>query len=133
MENTTSRFQEAEALFNEKRYTEALHIFKELADGGDSVAQYYAAILYSGDYDANLKNRSEAYRYSKLSADGGYSYGVYCTGYNLMNGIGCKKDSYIGAQYLKKAIDMGVVDANNNYGITLLTGDGVNKSISTSI
>lgn len=130
-EKFTAELNLADQLYESENFKEAFEIYLNLAEKGDTEAQYAVGLMYEKGLGTSLDSKL-AFKYMKMSSDGGNCQATNHVGYFYSIGFGCKKNHYEAAQYFKLAAEGGSSDAMCNYGIALLYGQGVKKSISAA-
>ncbi|GLP94696.1 tetratricopeptide repeat protein [Paraferrimonas sedimenticola] len=105
------------------RYSEAIDVWKPIADAGHAEAQVHMGDLYRkgniGDPDYSL-----AREWYRKAADQNSSYGAYMLGYLLRNGKGGARNPNEAYKYLKQAANMGESRAYYHVAHILTLGTG---------
>ncbi|GHV94003.1 hypothetical protein AGMMS50293_03230 [Spirochaetia bacterium] len=110
------RYDEAMVFYNQKRYTAAVPIFREVADQGYAPAQYYLGLCYA-DGLGLAQDYGKAVEWYRKAADHGNALAQYNLGLCYADGLGLAQDYGKAAEWYRKAADHGNADAQYILGI----------------
>ncbi|CAG8606854.1 10605_t:CDS:2 [Ambispora gerdemannii] len=115
----------AKKLHQQKKYAQAWPIFKNFAEKGDRIAEFYVGYyLLTGDRGVP-QNKELAVEYFRRSAEKGIADAQFRYGVALLCGEGVEKNSIndqIAIENLRKAAQNGNRNAMYNYGDLLING-----------
>ncbi len=101
--------------FKRGDYTTALRVFRQLADQGDSAAQYILGLMYSKGQGV-VQDYAEAARWYHKAADQGKADAQAKLGAMYDNGKGVAQDYGEALRWYRKAADQGNAIAQNSLG-----------------
>ncbi len=121
-----------------RKFKDACHQLKELAENGDTFGQYYyAEYLWNGKFFE--QNRDLALIYFdnvreeiKTAARQGDAFAQCCYAFYLLNGCGIDKSLRRAAKYYKRSADQGYGLAQYNYAMCLKDGIGITANAELS-
>ncbi|HEX7644447.1 MAG TPA: bifunctional trypsin-like peptidase domain-containing/SEL1-like repeat protein [Burkholderiaceae bacterium] len=113
--------------FNEKRYADALYLFGQAADRGNTDAQVDVGYMYEQGLGVG-KDMVEALRWYKTGAAKGNAIGESNLGYMYRNGFGTNKNGVEAEKWFRKAAEQGLARAQYFLGSMYLNGDLVAKN-----
>jgi TPR repeat protein len=105
-----SQFSEAVMFYKQKNYTEAIKIWRSLADGGDSDSQYNLGQAYDNGEGVVKDPAQSALWYSKAAKQGDAA-AQYNLGVDYLKGDGVTKDYDVGIKWITLAAKQGYPDA----------------------
>lgn len=97
----------------EQDVEKALDYSKKAAMQGNSHSQCLLGMIYGAEDDSAHYNPQQCYFWTKMSADQGFSYAIYCLGVCYQNGIGTIKDLRKARECYQRAAEQGVDNAKN--------------------
>lgn len=108
--------------------TTAIKIFRKLADGGVSRAQFNLGVIFAAGKGVpkDLKTSAKWYR---LAADQGNADAQYNLGVYLENGRGVTKNSKAALKYYRLAAEQGMTNAQYNVGLMYSQGQGTAEDL----
>ena len=119
----------AKKLYEEKKFAEALEIYKEAAETNDPEALYMLGYCYYyglGISDSEKENNTAiATEYFFKAAELGHANAQCYAGLFYMSGTGVEKDEEKALYWFKKSADLGSTQALNNLGYYTSKGIGV--------
>ena len=113
----------ADALYNQKKYSEAYQLYLKAADAGDYWCQFRVAWM-ANNAEGVTKNVDTARKYYTMSANQGYNYAQYNLGV-IYEEEGNKADAYL---LYRKAAEQGHDSAMYWLGVALRDGKGCVKN-----
>lgn len=118
----------ADALYLEKKYVEAIELYRQAAELGDAEAQYkLGKMLYSGK--GVEKNTEEAIELFKLAAAQDYECAEFRLGAAYQLGWDIEKDEELAFYWYKRSAEHGNVKAMLYVGYYFETGYGTEISL----
>ena len=118
----------ADSLCLEKKYVEAIELYRRAAELGDAEAQYkLGKMLYSGK--GVEKSTEEAMRLFRLSAEQGYESAEFRLGAAYQLGWDIEKDEGLAFYWYKRSAEHGNVKAMLYIGYYFETGYGTEISL----
>ena len=121
-------FADGEAAFSAKRYSEAMQIFRSLADAGDVRAQYYVAYMYLNGYGVT-KNTSFGLQYLQKSLDQDYHLAQALMGFLYEQGEVVPQDYRKAVELYQKAAEQENTSAMLNLAVAYYQGNGVPRNL----
>jgi len=118
--------QQADALFDQKRYTEALPLYEQLCAGGDARSCGRAGFLYYNGLGV-AKDASRAVNLYTEACDGGAAFACSNLGIEYYYGTGVARDFSKAVVLYSKACDAGAPQGCTNLGVNYQNGEGVAK------
>ncbi|MGE6689874.1 tetratricopeptide repeat protein [Stutzerimonas stutzeri] len=110
----------AEARYKAGDYPQALHLFRQLAEGGDSTAQMWVGACLAGGQGAPA-SLSQAFEWYLQAAHGGHSQAQTNVGAMLLMGQGCEVDVATGLDWLERA---AAADCGAQFNLAALYSKG---------
>ncbi len=123
-----TRFEDGEKAFARGRYTEALRLWRPLADQGYAVAQFMIGNLYADGLGVG-QDYSEAAKWFRMAAESGIAEAQVNLGLFYEQGLGVPRDYAAAAELYRKAADLGFADAYFFLGNMYADGLGVTKDL----
>jgi len=111
-----------------QKYEEEINLWKELAEQGNSDAQYNLAQIYRNGGDV-LKGDEKSVKWYRKAAEQGNSDAQYNLGVMYDKGTGVLKDYKQAYKWYRKAAEQSHVDAQYNLALMYLEGEGVIKDM----
>ena len=112
--------------FNRKDYTEALRLYKSLANQGNSCAQNNLGIIYGGGLGVPVNHSEAAYWYRKAAVQGNAAAQANL-GLLYEKGHGVPKNQAKAAFWYRKAANQGLSTVQYFLGVMYVEGRGVKK------
>ncbi len=110
--------------YSEGHYTEALRLFRKVADQGEVLSQtLLGAMHFTGNGVA--PDAKQAVYWFQKAADQDYAPAQYFLGAMYTNGDGVARDAKQAVYWWKKSADLGFAPAQYNLGLKYANGDGV--------
>ncbi len=123
-ETLASLRKRADDLDEQKRYAEALPLYRQLADAQDPWGQYKLGRYYRGDRGIPA-DRTLAESLYRKSAEAGEPFGINGLGVCYDNGWGVSRDTRVAVSWFRKAADLGNSIAMTNLARHYANGDGI--------
>lgn len=108
-------------------YTEALRLWKPLAEQGDAYAQGNLGVLYSG-VEGVPQDFAEALKWYRLAADQGIAGAQNSLGIVYNKGEGVAVDDAEAAKWFMLAAEQGFAEAQHNLGAMYENGQGIPRN-----
>ena len=128
----TDPYDEAVRCYNQKEYGNALVLFKQSAEQGNTNAQCYLGVMYQNGNGVTKDDKLAVFWYQK-AADQGNATGQANLDIMYQNGNGVTKDDKLVVFWYQKAADQGNVYGQANLGIMYKNGDGVTKDAKLAV
>lgn len=106
----------------------AVEVWRGLADGGDSAAQYSLALLLESGQNGVAVNLDDAVRYYDMAANAGVPEAQTNLGLMYAEGRGVNRNPELAAEYWSKSAASGHAMALFNLGLAYYQGTGVPQS-----
>ena len=119
---------DAARLYEQGNYKEAARIWKDYAEQGDYIAQYWLGMRYYDGEGVEQDYRQAAKWYQK-AAEQGNEDAQYWLGLMYYNGEGVAQDYRQAEKWFEKAAVRGKVNALFYLGVMYYNGQGVEKDI----
>lgn len=116
----------------EQDYETALSLFKESANEGYAMAQYYTGLMYENGFGVD-RDYEEAMEWYLKAAEQEYAPALNQVGYMYYKGIGVDADIEQALYYQKLAAMQGYAAAQINLGYIYENGIGVEKDLETAL
>ena len=120
--------KEANKLYGEKKYGEAVALFKSAAEENNAEALYMLGICYNYNYVDDEPDKDKraviASGYFQKAADLGHADAQCFSGLCYLHGIGVEKDENKAVELLKKSAGQNCAAAMNNLGLLCDRGIG---------
>ncbi len=113
-------------------YADALRIFSDAADRGDSKSQFALAEMYRQGQGAP-RDEAKALALYRKAAEGGLSGAEYRLGVLYESGQGARRSDQAAAGWYAKAAGHGYAGAQDRLGVLYAEGRGVARSDATAI
>ena len=108
--------------------TTAINIFRKLAEGGVSQAQYNLGVIYASGKGVPKDLKTSA-KWHRLAADQGNADAQYNLGVYLEHGRGVTKNSKEALKYFRLAAEQGSTKAQYNVGVFNVQARGTEKDL----
>ena len=112
--------------FRRARFAEALHLWQQAADGGDSRAALYIGVLYDSGLGVP-HDEGRALSWYRRAAAAGSAAGAFNVGVMYDSGQGVKRDSHAAASWYARSAAQGFARAQYNLGLLYEAGIGVDR------
>jgi TPR repeat protein/curved DNA-binding protein CbpA len=122
----------ANSLYDQKRYADALPLFQDLAVQGYSSAQYNLGLMYDYAQGVAQDYTQAAYWYRKASEQG-HASAQNNLGVLYENGQGIARDYTQAIYWYRKAAEQGYASAQNNLGVLYENGQGIARDYTQAI
>ncbi|RGB40144.1 kinase-like domain-containing protein [Rhizophagus diaphanus] len=109
-----------------KDFSMAFHWYKEAANSGNNIAQFYLARMYK-DGEGVAKDDNKAFQLFQKSAEGGHINGIAMLGYCYSIGIGTYRNKKKAIDFYQKAANLGHNRAQYILALMYESGEGVEK------
>jgi TPR repeat protein len=130
--NTNALLEQALGLHGQKRYTEALPIFQNLAKQGNARAQFDLGIMYQNGQGVAQDDTQAVYWYRK-AAEQGHINGQSNLGFMYHHGEGVAQDDTQAVYWYRKAAEQGHAEAQTWLGAMYQNGEGVAQDYSQAV
>ncbi len=128
----SEQMRTAKSYYDKKNYTEALKIYRRLAEQGYAAAQDALGWMYQKGLGVD-KSYNEAFKWYEKSAAQGNSSAQYSLGYMYENGYGVPQNYREAATWYRKSADQGYADSQNNLGDLYYYGRGVERNYQEAV
>ncbi len=125
-------FAGGEAAFSAKRYSEAMQIFRPLANAGDFRAQYYVAYMYLNGYGVT-KNVALGLEYLQKSLDQNYHLAQAMMGFLYEQGEVVPQDYRKAVALYQQAANQENTSAMLNLAVAYYLGNGVPRNLARAM
>ncbi|MBQ0023425.1 MAG: SEL1-like repeat protein, partial [Prevotellaceae bacterium] len=130
--NLDEQYDKAVKFHKNKDYTQAVSIFKVLAERGHAKAQNYLGFCCKKGQGVS-QDYSKAVEWYTKSANQGYAIAQNNLGVCYDNGQGVSQDYSKAVEWYTKAANQGYADAQYNLGLCYDNGQGVSKDYSKAV
>jgi hypothetical protein len=127
--DSTATVQQADALYDQKRYTEAAPIYEQVCTGGDTGSCGRLGFMYDTGLGV-AKDASRAVGLYSKACDGGLPLACSDLGTEYYNGTGVAQDFSKAVALYSKACDAGAAVGCTNLGVNYQNGEGLAKDAS---
>ncbi len=126
-------FSSGKDAYRQGDFVAAERIWRDLAEQGDSEAQFYLGILYDRGSDAIEKDDKAASAWFEKAARQGHAGAQFNLGNAYMNGRGVAQSTEQAVYWWQQAADNGSPNAQFNLAIQYYQGKGVEKDWDSAV
>jgi len=127
VKNFPDRFQEAAIAYRDGNYTEALALWRKMAQKGDVAAQYNVGALYRAGDGTNASPKA-AHQWFVMAAKAGNAAAQYEAAKDFEYGRGVAASMPKAINWLRKSAQQGYTPAQIDLGLKFLTGNGLKQN-----
>ena len=120
------QMQKAYEYYDNRDFVNALKIFLEEAEKGDTIAYVCVAVIYANGEGVS-QDKTEAAKWYRKAAEQGNANAQFNLGILYDNGEGVNQDKTEAAKWYRKAAEQGNANAQFNLGIVYDNGEGVSQ------
>lgn len=125
-------FVSALQYYDKGHFSEAMRLFRKVAEQGSATAQHFLGIMYlSGE--GVLPNYFEAAKWFRLAAEQGYASAQYILGQMYSKILEMPRDYTEAVKWYRLAAEQGQVDAQIYLGLIYFNGQGVRQDYQESM
>ena len=127
VEDSEARYEAGLDAFNRQDYTNAVDVWRPLAEEGDTRAQYYLGVMCE-EGNGVLEDDGEAVRWYRLAAEQGVAAAQNNLGWRCQNGFNIPEDDGEAVKWYTLAAEQGDADAQFLLGLMYYAGEGVSEN-----